>query len=185
MPLCDMSLARTFTAIATELCAEHAGWYYPGRIAHEGRDGFAVRIEPEGRTAWNAVVAPSGIGMSMATMIIAHPDGNTLGVVNKGDGYLLDSRDSERWSEISVAMINDARIVSSSVVLYVGQWGAAAYGRDGMLWRRDQLADDGLKIVDVGIATVELSCWDASLQGWLPLILDINTGRRIATNRAT
>src|SRR6185295_1764401 len=94
----DLTFAKGFSALATELRAEDAGYYYPGAEPYRAREGQAFEITPAGAPPGVAVFAPSILAETMrVTAFAAHPDGRHFGVANGGDAYVVSAFDPNDW----------------------------------------------------------------------------------------
>src|SRR5262245_61174012 len=126
----DLTFAETFSARETRIGAEEEGTFYPGSRPHEAREGVAVEITPDGQRPWVGVFSPCLLPLvSRRVFVAAHPGDAYLGVVNCGEGYLVNVRNPHDWQEVAGPVVEEVLVVRAvERVVYIGMCDAAGYG---------------------------------------------------------
>ncbi len=174
----ETSFAEDYRLSAVTVGADEEAIYFPGASRHEGRDGLAILVEAVDALTWIGVFAPSPAPVvGRPAYCSSHPDGSTFGVVNKGDGYVVDVRSPQLWSRIPVPALTEVVVsVESRMVVYVGLTDMCAYGANGLRWCRRSLSWDGIRIQSAADGAISGSYWDAPADSWLPFSVDIASG---------
>jgi len=116
-------------------------FYFPSASEQGGRDGVLLRIIPVTGTSW---VGTFGFGSEIPkaiTGVYSCPDPESLCVIAKGEGYLVNVTEPTVWQEIDVYPILDIRVIGELELLVFADFtGIAAYGRNGHRWTTKNLS---------------------------------------------
>jgi hypothetical protein len=153
--------------------------YFPppkGRAEHNGE---WLNVKAKSRKAWVGVFA---FGPGSRTVIISTLEPNTMCVVSKGAGYMVNAEAPEQWEEVPVCPITDFRPVPEhKLLLFCDFIRLAAYGNNGLVWRSPRVCWDGLKVTNVTSKTIEGTGYDPtdSLTQEMRFVVDSKTGRSL------
>jgi hypothetical protein len=123
---------------------------------------------PEHNGEWLKVKAKSGkivgvfaFGCGSRTGVISTPEPNTVCVLSKGGGYLVNAESPELWEEVRTWPVIDFRPLPEQELLVFSDFtGLAAYGSDGLVWRSPRVCWDDLRITKVTGETIEGTGYD-------------------------
>jgi hypothetical protein len=144
---------------------------------------------PEHNGEWLKVKAKSGkivgvfaFGCGSRTGVISTPEPNTVCVLSKGGGYLVNAESPELWEEVRTWPVIDFRPLPEQELLVFSDFtGLAAYGSDGLVWRSPRVCWDDLRITKVTGETIEGTGYDPtnSLKQEMQFAVDLKTGRSL------
>lgn len=120
--------------------------------------------------------APAGIW--------AAPRPEEICAVSGGYAYLIDTQAPERFTMIPYRPVMHVRAaVAEGLLLLVGQRSILAWGRNGQAWESEKLSDEGVTITAIEGGVLRGVGWEMRSNTETPFLLDVRTGRRIATAR--
>ena len=153
--------------------------YFPlpkGRPEHNGE---WLKVTAKSGKTWVGVFA---FGPGSRTAVISTPESNTVCVISKGGGYLVNAHSPELWEEVHACPVIDFRLLPGHQLLVFSDFtGLAAYGRNGLVWRSPRVCWDDLKITKVTSETVEGTGYDPtnSFKQEMRFSVDVKTGRSL------
>ena len=120
-------------------------------------------------------------GFGSRTGVISSPEPNTVCVISKGGGYLVNAESPELWEEVRVCPVTEFRLLPEHGLLVFSDFtGLAAYGSNGLVWRSPRVCWDGLKITKVTRETIEGAGYDpTNLEKEMRFAVDLKTGRSL------
>lgn len=125
-------------------------YFYPGASGLGGHDGLLVKVRPVDGEAWLGTFAFGHSSPRGISGIFSTPDPQRICVVSRGAGYLVNIALPTDWELVSADPIMDARpILAQGIIVFADWTDLVAYGADGMKWRTNRLACDGLTITEV------------------------------------
>jgi hypothetical protein len=159
--------------------------YFPrprGRAEHNGE---WLKVKAKSGKMWAGVFA---LGPGSRTAVISTPEPNTVCVVSKGAGYLVNAEAPEHWEEIGVCPVTDFRPMLEHKLLVLSDFTRlAAYGNDGLVWKSPRVCWDELKITRVTNESIEGTGYDPtdSLKPEMQFAVDLKTGRSLFSSRVS
>lgn len=147
----DMAYAQSFTVEEGELpSAGDQGLHrFPPDRRGVGGDGPLLRIQNAEREEWLGMFSDCDYGPSAVTRrVSALPDGHSFVVIAGGTGYVVDSRDPTRWSEVACFPITSYVLTPDIAVFGTHGW-FCAHRSVEEVWRSRHLIADELEIVKV------------------------------------
>jgi len=153
--------------------------YFPPPKGRPEHNGEWLRVKAKSGKTWVGVFA---FGPGSRTAIISTPEPNTVCVVSRGGGYVVNAEAPEQWEEIPVCPVTDFRLMPEHKLLVFSDFiKLAAYGSNGLVWRSPRVCRDELKITDVTSETIEGTGYDPtnSLTQAMRVVVDLKTGRSL------
>jgi hypothetical protein len=153
--------------------------YFPlpkGRPEHNGE---WLKVKAKSGKTWVGVFA---FGPGLRSAVISTPEPNTVCVISKGGGYLVNADSPELWEEVRACPVIDFRLLPEHQLLVFSDFtGLAAYGSNGLVWRSPRVCWDDLKITKVTSETVEGTGYDPtnSFRQEMRFAVDVKTGRSL------
>ena len=150
--------------------------YFPkpkGRAEHNGK---WLKVKAKSGKTWAGVFA---YGPGSRTVVISTPEPNTVCVVSRGAGYVVNAEAPEEWEEIGVCPVTDFRPMPEHKLLVFSDFTRlAAYGTDGLVWQSPRVCWDELKITRVTNESIEGTGYDPtnSLKPEMQFAVDLKTG---------
>lgn len=112
--------------------------------------GVLLRVRPEVGDSWIGVFAPGSLATRATTGVYTSPDPNSLCVVARGDGYLVDTNSPPDFTCVKASPIMAVYpIVGQGFLIFCDPWEVFAYNKNGLLWRTGRIAIDGISIIDI------------------------------------
>jgi hypothetical protein len=153
--------------------------YFPRPKSRAEHNGDWLKIKAKsGKTC----VGVFAFGPGSRTAVMSTPEPNTVCVVSKGAGYLVNSEDPEQWEEVGVCPVTDFRpMLKNKLLVFSDFTRLAAYGKDGLVWRSPRVCWDELKITRVTNESIEGTGYDPtnSLKPEMQFTVDLKTGRSL------
>ncbi len=149
-----------------------------------GRDGDApagseltVHVRSAGGQCWYGLFPP-GAYPGVETYGVHHwRSSNTLLVISRGLGYLVDTEDPTRWRHAHLAPITSfTRADGDGLVVVCNHQRLAAYSDLGLAWKTPRLSWDGIRNVRIEDGAVKGEAWDEPWGFWVSFAVDIETG---------
>jgi hypothetical protein len=159
--------------------------YFPlpkGRPEHNGE---WLKVKAKSGKTWVGVFA---FGPGSRSAVISTPEPNTVCVISKGGGYLVNADSPELWEEVRACPVIDFRLLPEHQLLVFSDFtGLAAYGSNGLVWRSPRVCWDDLKITKVTSETVEGTGYDPtnSFKQEMRFAVDVKTGRSLISPPAS
>jgi hypothetical protein len=153
--------------------------YFPppkGRLEHNGE---WLKVKAKSGKTWVGVFA---FGPGSRTAVISTPEPNSVCVISKGGGYLVNADSPELWQEVRACPVVDFRPLPEHQLLVFSDFtGLAAYGSNGLVWRSPRVCWDDLNITKVTSQTIEGTGYDPtnSFKQEMPFSVDVKTGRSL------
>jgi len=146
-----------------------------GGLVYEHTTGsLCVAITPEIGSAWTGSFEDGPGGCSG---LFATPSPDTVCVVSKGQGFMVNVNQPERWETVrSIPIKSVLSIPQYSVLIFVDYTRLSAYGEKGLLWVTTDLSWDGLQITSVDGNKVQGTGWDAPQDSEVVFVVDIKDG---------
>jgi hypothetical protein len=95
-------------------------------------------VKAKSGKTWVGVFA---FGFGSRTGVISTPEPNTVCVLSKGGGYLVNAESPELWEEVRACPVIDFRLLPEHELLVFSDFtGLAAYGNNGLVWRAHEFA---------------------------------------------
>jgi hypothetical protein len=133
-----------------------------------------VEVLARNGTRWLGEFSGLGGGLSG---IFATPNEDVICVVNRGEGYLVDTMHPDRYDLLPVVPVMLVRRVPSrNILFFVDHTRLCALGKDGLLWVTKRVSWDGIKILEVTDRQIRGEGWDAPTDRWIPFSVDVETG---------
>lgn len=105
----------------------------------------------------------------------------TLFVVSKGVGYLVEADEPATYSVASLRPIHEVLVArEAEVLLLVGQTTLSALGATGELWTSNRLVGDGFTEVRVASSVIVVRGYEAFTGRDLELTIDIRSGEVVS-----
>jgi hypothetical protein len=118
--------------------------YFPPPKGRPEHNGEWLRVKAKSGKTWVGVFA---FGPGSRTVAIGTPEPNTMCVISKGGGYMVNAEVPELWEEVRVCPVIDFRPLPDHKLLVFSDFSRlAAYGSNGLAWRSPQVCWDELKI---------------------------------------
>lgn len=151
--------------------------YFPPPKGRPEHDGEWLKVTAKSGKTWVGVFA---FGLGSRTGVISTPEPNTVCVISKGRGYLVNAESPELWDEVRACPVNDLRLLREhELVVFCDFTGLAAYGSNGLVWRSPRVCWDDLKITNVTRETIEGTGYDPTNSNEMRFAVDLKTGRSL------
>lgn len=141
-----------------------------------GLSGLLARIEANGESPWLALFGDGYQGGEVLDAIYTTPMPNTVSVISKGAGYLVNTVNKTK-QDVPVFPIRHARALSDLLV-FADFTKLAAFGVAGIRWVTGRVVSDKLTISESAVNAKTLFCTglDASTQEEVEVEVDMATG---------
>jgi hypothetical protein len=151
--------------------------YFRGATPSGGADGVMVRVEPRSSEPWIGTFAFGMLSPHGVTHVISMPSPSQLGVVARGQGYVVPVETPEQCEEVECHPIVDVRIVARHrIVVFANFTELLCYDETGVRWRTQRLAWDGLTITEVTDDEIRGEFWDLRSEQTSSFAVDLLTG---------
>lgn len=153
--------------------------YFPPPKGRPEHNGEWLKVKAKSGKTWVGVFA---FGFGSRTGVISTPEPNTVCVLSKGRGYLVNAESPDLWEEVRACPVIDFRLLPEHELLVFSDFtGLAAYGNNGLVWRSPRICWDELKITKVTSETIEGTGYDPtnSLKQEMKFAVDLKTGRSL------
>jgi hypothetical protein len=150
--------------------------YFPRPKRRAEHNGEWLKVNAKSGKTWAGAFA---FGPGSRTAVISTPEPNTVCVVSKGAGYVVNAEAPEQWEEVGVCPVTDFRPMPEHKLLVFSDFTRlAAYGNNGLVWRSPRVCWDGLKITNVTTETIEGTGYDPtdSMTQEMRFVVDLKTG---------
>lgn len=122
---------------------------FPGNL-RAGADGLLVRVSPTRNDPWTGVFAFGGIRQATFSRVLAMPDPDSICIVSRGAGYVVDASRPQTWETVPSVPVTDARAApGAGIVVFANYTELVAYSARGLAWRTKRLAWDRFSIASV------------------------------------
>ncbi|HUZ23321.1 MAG TPA: toprim domain-containing protein [Streptosporangiaceae bacterium] len=114
----------------------------------EGPGGLIFEVEPQACESWVGRARPSAMNARGAVSgLVPTPNPDNLCVLVRGTAYLVDVTDhSYRPVAVSAPVVAAVPVAVPGVLLLATPWHVIGVGPDGVVWRTERLAIDGLRL---------------------------------------
>jgi len=153
--------------------------YFPPPKDRPEHNGEWLKVKAKSGKTWVGVFA---FGFGSRTGVISTPEPNTVCVISKGGGYLVNAESPELWQEVRACPVIDFRLLPEhELLVFCDFTGLAAYGSNGLVWRSPRVCWDDLKITNVTSETIEGTGYDPtnSFKKEMRFAVDLKTGRSL------
>jgi hypothetical protein len=165
--------------IIDELGSEER-YYYPNGNKIGGKDGLIVKVLPSNANAWIGVFAYGEMTRNGLLRVYTMPNPNQLCIVSNGAGYIVDTRNPEKWSEVKSIPITDVRCIEKlRMIVFADYTELVSYDETGIKWRTDRLAYDSLKILQVEDDILKGEFWNIRNEANQIFEVNLNDGSQI------
>ncbi len=179
MPPLEKTFDCTYDATAlAELPSDRVErLYYPAASSEGGRDGMIVEVNPARHTAWIGVFAFGDKGSRVISGLYSMPDPDSLCVVARGSGFVVNAHSPQLWSQVEAYPVIDVRSVFTlRIILFVTYTAVVAYDSRGLRWRTGRLAWDGFDIVELTNTHLKGRTRDPASDSMLDFAVDLKDG---------
>ena len=123
------------------------------------------------------------LGGRLRDHLIGWPDEVSVAYVGGGVGYVIDTRDPARLREIDALRVVDVLVLPRhELVLFAAWQDVLAYGRDGLVWRADDVACDEIEFKRLDGDVLHARGYRG---GYKDFEIDARTGRVCSTRKFT
>jgi hypothetical protein len=152
-------------------------WYFPVGSFVGGQDGVTVRVTSTEGESWIGTFAFGKIAPNGLSGVFTTPNPKRILVVAKGDGYLVDTDNPEKWERAATTPTIDVRSVKKLGIITLASFTClVAYDNKGLLWKTRQLSWDNLKVVSLTEGELTGEYWDVRSESKQGFIVDLKTG---------
>ena len=156
--------------------------YFPPPKGRPEHNGEWLKVKAKSGKTWVGVFA-YGLGSQRgSSRVISTPEANTMCVIARGGGYMVNTEAPELWEEVRACPVTESRPLPEHELLVFSDFtGLAAYGSNGLVWRSPRLCWDDLKITKVTRETIEGTGYDPtnSLTHEMRFAVDLKTGHSL------
>jgi hypothetical protein len=179
MPALEKTFDCAYDATAlAELPSDHVErLYYPGASPEGGRDGMIVEVKPARRAAWIGVFAFGDKGSRAVSGLYSLPDPDSLCVVARGSGFVVNVHSPQLWSQVEAYPTIDVRsVLTLRIILFATYTAVVAYDSRGLKWRTRRLAWDGFDIVELTDTHLKGRTRDSASDSMQDFVVDLKDG---------
>jgi hypothetical protein len=134
-----------------------------------------VHVIPRHRDSWYGVFRGE---FGTLSGCFSCPNEDLLAVVANGVGYIVCAEDPSRWDRVKALPIVDVVAArDAGVLLFLDFTGIIAYGRSGVMWMRDDVSSDGIRVTKVDARVIEGVAWKMGSD--VSFSLDLKTGETV------
>jgi hypothetical protein len=120
---------------------------YRRKNTGSSKDGLMALISPRDGDSWYGLFE-FGYGYPQSSGAYSTPDPSMLCVVACSDAFVVHAEDPNNWTIVPCPPIVDVRPVpEANLILFSHVTTISAYRANGILWKTEELAFDGLSIV--------------------------------------
>jgi len=122
-------------------------YYISNNDINAGHDGLIIEVIPNHADSWIGIFAFGSMLSNSVNEVICGPGLNSLTVVSRGNGYIIDVTDPSKWESVKAyPVLASIPIPNSQMILFHDYTELIAYDKNGFLWKTKQLSWDGIII---------------------------------------
>jgi hypothetical protein len=159
-------------------------WFYPGASTKGGRDGVLLRITPTEGTPWIGCFARGNFGGSAVSQVMSCPNPRELCVLSLGAGYFVNVQDPSNWKNVrAIPVCNALAVLDRHLLVFSDFTKLVAYGSNGPAWETGGISADGIRILGIRNACLDLISWDAAKQTEFEVSVSLGNGLVLTRSR--
>ena len=117
----------------------------------------------------------------MISMVYSCPDGESLCVVSRGEGYIVRADDPTKCEKVPALPIRAVRVVEEAgLILFWDFTAIAAWGSAGLTWRTERVCWDDLQVEEITPAVIRGTGWNPADNNRSSFQVDSRTGKIIS-----
>jgi hypothetical protein len=152
---------------------------YPREVEEVERGALEVMVRPRDAQPFLATCALGFRDPAAASGVWAAPNPREICCVSGGYAYLIDAREPDRFSFLSLRPVLEVRAAAEAeLLLFVGHRTIVAWASEGQRWESEKLSDEGVTVTSVDGWTLRGLGWSLITDKETPFLLDLHTGRR-------
>lgn len=149
----------------------------PGEEDALARGALQVSVRPAGGGAFLATFALGFSDPNLPRGIWACPNPDELCALAGGYAYVIDTTQPTRFTLLGMRPVVEVMATADpALLLFAGQHGIAAWGREGLAWQTARLSWEGLRLMGVESGELTGFAWDLHTDRELPFSVDLRTG---------
>jgi len=150
---------------------------YPRQAEEIERGALEVMIRPASEATFLATFALGFADPALPTGVWSCPNPDELCAVAGGYGYVVDSRDPQKFTQLPFRPVLEVRpLPEQHLLLFVGSIAVLAWGRRGLAWQSPRLSSEGLQITEIRGRLLHGVGWDLNTDRETPFVLDLKDG---------
>jgi hypothetical protein len=155
---------------------------YPLKIAGEedalGRGALQLLVHPSDGGTFLATCALGFRSPSMPSEVFACPNPDEMCAVAGGYGYVVDTRQPERCTHLSLRPVVEVLAAPAlGLLIFSGFHNLLAWGAEGLAWETGRLSWEGLRLGGVECDTLHGFGWNMPTDKDVAFAVDLRTGK--------
>ena len=143
---------------------------------HKGvGSGQLIRVNPSGGESWLGLFRSGEYGYDA---VIQCPNERQICVVAGGAGVIANAHNPRNCLEIPVLPVLEVvPLLAHDIMLFTSFTDVCAYGKDGIVWRSNDICCDELKFVSADQSIAEFTAYCCLKSGIVKVYINLQTGK--------
>lgn len=153
-------------------------YIYPRNAEEVERGALEVMVRPARGAPFLATFALGFADAAAPSGIWSCPTPHELCAVAGGYGYIVDTRDPERFTQLEFRPVLEVRAAPEErLLLFCGSYAVLGWGAEGQAWKTPRLSSEGLRITEIQDGALHGFGWDLMTDREVPFAVDLTTGQ--------